>query len=383
MDISEKSLRQIGRYERRKAKREQKKLERNLEVGTVEDAFAFHDMFYYGKKCCNGVRWKNSVQQFELHLLSRTAKNYKAVQTGTWKPKEYIHFTLCERGKQREIDAPHINDRQIHKTLTQNVLIPIYTSYNIYDNGASQKGKGLDFAYKRLKQQMCWFYKKYGNNGYVVKLDLKDFFPSAPRTLVYDKHHNLILNSDIKDIADKIIDSFPGDNGLVLGVEPSQLEMVSLLSDIDNYIKCQLGIHCAIHYMDDYILIVRTKEEAQRILVDLTERFTNLGFTINSSKSYIQPLHKPFRFCKSKFHFSKTGKIIINRYKDSIKRNRRKLKIFKQMVDKTDKSVKEVKEWLITVKSYYERFNDHNRVLKLNRIYYTLFVQKMYKGVII
>ena len=26
-------------------------------------------MFFYGRKCCNGVRWKQSVQNFEAHQM--------------------------------------------------------------------------------------------------------------------------------------------------------------------------------------------------------------------------------------------------------------------------------------------------------------------------
>lgn len=57
-------------------------------------------------------------------------------------------------GKIRPIDAPHITDRQIHKTLCNEVLIPLYSPSMIYDNGASQKGKGLHWQFKRIKQQL-------------------------------------------------------------------------------------------------------------------------------------------------------------------------------------------------------------------------------------
>lgn len=126
-----------ARYRRRKRKRQMKRWMRSQAVGTLEEVFNYRDMFYWGKKCCNGVRWKQSTQNFELHLLSGTAKRRRLILEGKWKPKKCAHFILHERGKVRPIDAPHIEDRQIHKLETNKVLSPLYTPSMIYDNGAS------------------------------------------------------------------------------------------------------------------------------------------------------------------------------------------------------------------------------------------------------
>ena len=67
-----------------------------------------------------------------------------------WRPKKYVHFTVCERGKIRGIDAPHITDRQIHKVISKEVLEPLYDPSMIYDNGASRIGKGLHWQIKRI-----------------------------------------------------------------------------------------------------------------------------------------------------------------------------------------------------------------------------------------
>ena len=104
--------RREARYKRRQARRRANKSDA---VGSLNEIFNFHDMFFYGKECCKGVRWKQSTQNFELHLLSGTAKRRQMVVNGTWKPQPCSHFTLHERGKVRPIDAPHIVDRQVQK----------------------------------------------------------------------------------------------------------------------------------------------------------------------------------------------------------------------------------------------------------------------------
>lgn len=174
-----------ARFQRRKAKRLEQRQTRSDAIGPIEKVFSYRKMFFYGKKCCNGVRWKQSVQNFENHLFSGTAKRRREIIEGKWKPKKCTHFTLIERGKIRNIDAPHISDRQIQKVLTNEVLVPLYGPSMIYDNGASQKGKGLHWQFRRIKDQLRAHYRQYGREGAVFLLDLKGFFPNAPHGIIY------------------------------------------------------------------------------------------------------------------------------------------------------------------------------------------------------
>lgn len=218
--------RREARYHRRKSKRQANRLKRSKEVGTLQDVFNYHDMFFYGRKCCTGVRWKQSTQNFELHLFSGTAKRRREVLDGKWKQKKCAHFTISERGKVRPIDAPHIDDRQIHKVFTNEVLIPLYHPGMICDNGASQRGKGLHWHFRRVTQQLAWHYRRYGREGGIFLLDLKSFFPNANRDIIYRRHQQVMLDPQIRAVADAIIDYAPYGNapgrGMPLGVEPSQ-----------------------------------------------------------------------------------------------------------------------------------------------------------------
>ncbi len=365
--------RREARYKRRQARRRQHRQARSDAVGTLPEVFSYHDMFFYGRKCCNGVRWKQSVQNFERHLLSGTAHRRGMILSGIWKPGKYVSFTLTERGKTRPIDAPHIKDRQVHKTLTKNVLAPLYGPGMIYDNGASQKDKGLHFHYRRLAEQLRWHYRRHGRAGAVFLMDFHNFFPSAPHDLIYERHKRLILNQEIREIADAIVASVPNAAGMPLGVEPSQQEMVALPSALDNYIKCQLGIHGAGHYMDDYYIILESRERAERVAEDVIRRAEAMGLTVNRSKCKIINLDKPFRFCKAKFQLTETGVVIIHGCRDGMKRARRKLKAFQPMVGAGEMSVKQVAEWMQSQIAYYDNFNDHGRVLRLRRLFYAIY----------
>ena len=365
-----------ARYRRRRRKRQAKKEARNRAVGPIEKAFSYRAMFLYGKKCCNGVRWKQSTQNFELHLFSGTAARRRKVLDGTWKPKKCTHFTLRERGKVRPIDAPHITDRQVHKTLCNNVLIPLYGPSMIYDNGASQRGKGLHFAYRRLEEHLRWHYQRYGRRGGVFLLDLKGFFPNAPHATIYRRHQDLILDPRIRGLADLVVASSPCPTpwrGMPLGVDPSQQEMVALPSSIDNFVKCQARVHCAAHYMDDYYVILPDMEALRRLAYEIIHRFEAVGIAVNKRKCKLVPLTKPFRFCKAKFTLGENGKITVNGNRDGMKIANRKLNYFHREYEAGNRSLADAEEYLRSQCAYYENYDDHGRILHLRRRYYAKF----------
>ena len=368
--------RREARYQRRKAKRQAKREARCAALGPIDKVFSYRKMLFYGRRCCNGVRWKQSTQNFELHLFSGTARRRREVLEGRWKPRKCTHFTLRERGKVRPIDAPHITDRQVHKTLCNEVLVPLYNPSMIYDNGASQRDKGLHWHFRRIKDQLHWHFRRWGREGAVGLIDLKGFFPNAPRWSIYQRHQRLITNPDLRWLADTVVRYAPStapERGMPLGVEPSQQEMVALPSAVDNWLKCQKGIHCAGHYMDDYYIIMPDVEQLKAVIREMVRRFETMGIRVNKRKCRIIPLTKPFRWCKARFTLTETGKIKVNGSRDGIKRARRKLKLFYREFKAGKRPLKDVEQYMNCQSAYYKNFNDHGRLLRLQRLYHAIF----------
>lgn len=369
--------RREARYQRRKQKRLENKRKRNEKLGTLEDIFTYRTLFRAGEKCCRGVRWKQSVNNFELHLFSGTARRRRLVINGMWKGTGYSHFMLAERGKVRPIDAPKVRDRQVHKVITEEILYPLYQDQMIYDNGASQRGKGLSFSFNRLKCHLRKWYKKHGRNGFILLIDLKKFFPSAPHWAIYERHQEMILDGRVRNLCDQVVDDFSRhartNIGMPLGVEPSQAEMVALPSLVDNYAKCQWEIEPFAHYMDDTYAIFETKEESERFLDDISLQYQKKGLQINRNKCKIVSLERKFKYCKATFFLTETGKVICRGNRDSMKRTRRKMHFFAKQIEVGKTTEEKVSEWYkASVKGYYNNYNDHNRVLKLNRLYYNI-----------
>ena len=330
-------------------------------------------MFVAGKQCCNGVRWKNSVQRFDLHLFSGTARRRRLVLEKNWKPCAYVSFTIRERGKTRPIDAPRIQDRQVHKVFTKKVLLPLYQPCMIWNNGASLPGKGFEFSKRVLKDDLRYHFRRYGREGCVILLDFKQFFPSVSHELVLKRHEYLMFNKDIREFGDAIIKTIPGERGLPLGVEPSQAEMIAFPSPLDNYIKCQLSLAAAGHYMDDYYIIVPPDRDPKEVMRLIVAKAENLQLTVNKSKSRIVPLTKRFRYCKAKYMLTETGRVITGGNRDSVKRARRKIKAFYGKIKNGEMTYEDLWTSVNGILAYFESYNDHKKVLRLRRLFHAIF----------
>lgn len=365
--------RRQDKYDRRQAARLAKREQRCEDIGGVEDIFTFNTMYRAGLECCSGVRWKSSVQRYEMHLFSRTAAMRRDLLEGNWNPDKYYHFTLSERGKTRPIDAPRIKDRQVHKVYTKKVLFPLYGPSMIYNNGASIEGKGLEFSKRMLKEDLRRHYRHYQRDGWVILTDFKQFFPSVSHDELFRRHREIILDDGLRAIGDTIVMSVPGERGLPLGVEPSQAEMVAFPSALDNYIKCQLGLKGAGHYMDDYYILVPPDKDPHEIMDKVVAKAESIKLTISPNKSRIVSLTKPFRFCKAKYTLTETGKVVVNGNPDSFRRARRKLKTYHRKIQNHEMTYEDLWASVNSTMAYLNAYDDHNKLVRYRQLFYALF----------
>lgn len=364
--------RREARYQRRKAARDKKLHENMNNIGTLSEALSYSTLYAAGKAACKGVRWKTSTKNFELRIFSRTARVRRKLISGEWKCKKPRTFTLKERGHIRKIDAPHIEDRQVHKALCKKLLRPLYYPHLIYDNGASIEGKGFSFAINRLVYFLRRWYRRYGTEGFVVSIDFKGYFPNAPHSTIEEIHRRLILDNNFRALADYLLNAF-GPVGMALGVETSQTEASMLANAIDHALKDQAGIKNLERYMDDTIFIVHTKQEADRAL-DVARQATNKsGLILNENKTHITPLTGRFKYCQWRFHMTDTGKIILKPSRRSVTNMNRKLNAFSRKAKSGDMTIREINSDYNCWRAYIKHGDSHTALLKTNRHFYKLF----------
>ena len=105
-------------------------------------------------------------------------------------------------------------------------------------------------------------YKKYGANGYILKCDIRKYFPSIHHDVLKNRLQKIIPDKDILNLLFHIIDSYQysPNHGLPMGNQTSQLFALYYLDQLDRFIKEKLQIKHYVRYMDDLVLLSYDKD---------------------------------------------------------------------------------------------------------------------------
>lgn len=339
--------------------------------------------------------WKASTQRFGINLLSEVTSLLHDVRAEEYKPGKGKSFVLNEQGRLRLIRALEPRDMILEHTLCDNILNPTLQPYIIHDNGASMVGKGISFTRRRFEQHLHKFYRQYGRDGYILKIDFRKFFDNI--------NHDVLLNEFAKHIPQETIDilkpilqnnavdvtgfedKYTMDNvynalehytasadkpkgkailhkSLAIGAPISQIAGIYLPSRIDTWCKTVRSCKYYHAYMDDRVIIHHDKQFLREILAEITDIARTLGIHINSRKTQIIRLTHPFTFLKTRYILTDTGKLIKKIPKDVVKRQRRKMR----------KLAKLASEGTISLKEFQTQYKSWRGDKKRYHAYYTL-----------
>lgn len=385
----------------RKGLRIKKRIERDKKRKVLEtdydSVFTFSHFIEVLPKCLKGVRWKRSVQAYFFNSLIRLYESYKSIKERRLPtPKVGKEIIIYERGKKRIIIPIHIADRIIQKILCEYALVPILSQKLIYDNGASLKNKGVGFSRRRFKQHLKKAIKEYGTDFYILSFDFKDFFNSVPHstcrkileryikdkeivniTMNIIKQPYLVKIKKIKNMSERKKELIKLSNdeyrGMCLGSQVSQIMALIIANDLDHFIKDKKHVKHYIRYMDDGLIMAKTKEELQDLFKDMRRIVDDLGLVFNLKKTHIIKSNKGITFLKYRYYIMKTGKIITKLSRKSIIRMRRKLKKYRKRIDKGLMTISNAYDSIQSWLAYTKRANAYVTTKNMKILYNKLF----------
>lgn len=349
---------------------------------------AFYDSSY---SICRNVRWKDSTVNFEENRLNNILALKEQLENDSYEQLVFNSFTIIERGKPRDIRACHIYDRLAQNTLCSQVLIPELTPKFIYDNCATLKGKGIDFALLEVRKHLQAAHRTYGLGKpfYGLRIDIQKFFDSIDHNSLKQMAKHYIKEERVFKLIDYIIDTFcfsatkdtvPIPNkqyyiikkqkykmiypkqfyknciyyefnhkSLGLGSQASQLLALLALNGIDHYAKEHLHLKYYGRYMDDIYILHNDKEYLKECLNKIENELNKIHLKCNKRKTKIikiSPIkldknnyphkrhpdkHNPFKYLKWDFYLTNTNKIIQTPFKKKIKRQYKKMRKMHQL----------------------------------------------------
>ena len=307
----------------------------------------------------------------EAHIKSRKGKgNRKEIIMFNLKQEEYIMWLLEQlknkkykhggyttfyvtEPKLRKIEKSRYIDRIVHRWLVDNFLAPAFIPQFISTTYACIKNKGMHKSCLDLQKAMkhC---KNIWNNYYILKMDVSKYFDSINKKILLQ-----IINKKIKDkniiwLINEIIYAQKREKGLEIGNYTSQIFANIYLNEIDQYIKQKLKIKYYYRYMDDSVVLTKTKKQAIDILRKIKKYLKEkLELELNK-KTQIFKSKQGVNFCGYK----------INEYRLKIRdKGKRKLK------NKVKKLKNKIKAGELTCKQAYKYLAGHLGYIKIANTY--------------
>ena len=324
----------------------------------MERIIEYDALWVSAMKCKCGVSWKPSVKHYVLNAVEETHMMEDKLKSGEWKngrPREI----MIRYPKKREGLSIPIKDRIYQRSINDNVLYPALARGFILDNCACQKGKGPDFARKRLKKHLRNHISHYGNGGYVLQIDIKGYYPNMRHDAVKAKFKRY-LPTDVYEAVCNVLDTqYVGDIGYNPGSQMVQIAGISLLDDLDHFCKERLHARHYIRYMDDILIVHDDEKVLTEILESVENELAELGF---------------------EYKVTSTGKIIMTLNSANIKHERKKLRRLVSLVKQGRITKAKADECFRDWKVNASKGNSYKLLERMDRFYKELWEEEYVRG---
>ena len=324
--------------------------------------FGFADLIKAVGECRKGVLWKDSVAGFSLNRIMNCHRLMEDLETGRYHLSQYTCFQVHEP-KDRDIVATNIRDRVVQRALCDTYLYAAITRNFIDDNMACQIGKGTTACRKRMKAYAREAIRRYGQDCYVMKVDIKGYFASTKHEIAKAAVAKRVDNLWARRYVFNLIDSFHGITGdhcgIGLGSQISQLIELAVLDDIDHMAKKTTDLY--IRYMDDMVAF-GTKNKMVKLKNLIIEELGKLGLHVSAKKTFVAKYHSLqfLGFCYQVNGNHIEMKPIKGKEYQERRKLRRQLDIMP--IEKVDKA-------FVSYKANAKQGTDFNGIRRMNKYY--------------
>lgn len=323
-----------------------------------EKALSYEALMKAHVQSRKGKGYRKEIILFNLKQEEYIMWLYEQLKTLKYKHGGYTVFYITEP-KLRRIEKSRYIDRIVHRWYVNSFIKPYFIPKFIETSYACLENKGMHKACLDVQKAMkhC---KNIWGEYYILKMDIKKYFENINKNIVYEILQRKIKDEKVLWLTREILYSNEGENNLPIGNYTSQMFANIYLNELDQYVKHKLKGKYYFRYMDDAILIRKTKEEAKNDLENIKEFLKEkLKLELNK-KTQIFKNKQGVNFCGYK----------INEYRLKIrdkgkKKLRKKVKELKQKIKQGKTSSKEAKRYLAGHLGYMKIANVKNLEEKL------------------
>jgi RNA-directed DNA polymerase len=230
-----------------------------------------------------------TVRQFDAHLESELARMSEELRQRRYRrqPARRVWIPKPGTNEKRPLGIPTVRDRTVEAAL-RNVLEPIFENDFAESSYGFRPGRGCREAVGRVEELL-----KAGH-VWCVDCDLKSYFDTIPHDRLMNLVKQRVVDGSVLAVLEQCLqagvmgelkDWEPTERGTPQGSVISPLLANLYLNPLDH--KMEGEGWRMVRYADDFVVLCRTKEEAERVLTELQEWTAAAGLTLHPTKTRI------------------------------------------------------------------------------------------------
>jgi RNA-directed DNA polymerase len=245
-----------------------------------------------------GAVWRNkgapgvdgqTVAQFDQNATEEVARLSEELCSGSYRPCPARRVWIPKPGTQekRPLGIPVVRDRTVQAAL-RNVLEPIFERDFADHSYGFRPGRGCREAVARVEGLLAEGYT------YCVDADLKGYFDTIPHERLMDLIRQRVVDGNVLRLVERYLKAGvleeldgwqPTERGTPQGAVISPLLANLYLTPLDHAVA-EKGWEM-VRYADDFVVLCRTKEEAEAVLAYLRDWTEKAGLTLHPTKTRI------------------------------------------------------------------------------------------------
>ncbi|MFH1747688.1 MAG: group II intron reverse transcriptase/maturase [Planctomycetota bacterium] len=250
---------------------------------------------------------RETVQQFSRHAEKRLGSLSQSLKDGSYQPLPVRRVYIPKPdGARRPLGIPAVRDRIVQGAL-RNVLEPIFEGEFCEHSYGFRPGRGAKDALRRvdgLLSKGC---------RYVVDADVKSYFDTIPHDRlmalvegrVADGRVLSLIRAFLKQGVLDGMRAWTPAQGTPQGAVISPLLANIYLHPLDSLMRG--AGHEMTRYADDFVVLCRTLDEAERALTMIRQWVEQAGLLLHPDKTRIVDMNEPGGFDFLGYHFERSG----------------------------------------------------------------------------